>query len=190
MSNQDEKLEKEISGHSYDGITECDNPMPDWWLWTFLLSIIFAALYFVHYESGAAPTLKEELNTALAIIEKQKQVHAPALMESEESLTEIMNDPAQAAAGAAAYASKCAVCHGNELQGQIGPNLVDNYWLHGRATRIDIVKVIREGVVDKGMPAWGQMVSQQEIYALTSFIISKRGSNPPQAKAPQGEAIE
>jgi cytochrome c oxidase cbb3-type subunit III len=190
MSQDDEKIEKEMSGHSYDGITECDNPMPDWWVWSFLLTIVFGFIYFAHYESGAGPTLKEELNLALKAIEAQKQAHAPKLMETEETLAESMKDPSVAAAGAVAYAGKCAVCHGQELQGQIGPNLVDNFWIHGRATRTDIVKSIREGIVEKGMPAWGAVVSQDELYALAAFIISKKGTNPANAKAPQGEAVD
>jgi hypothetical protein len=68
--------------------------------------------------------------------------------------------------------------------------LTDKYWLHGKATRMDIVKVIRDGVPEKGMPPWGPVMKKDEIYAVSAFILSKKGSNPAGAKEPQGEAVE
>lgn len=187
----DEIIDKdlEISGHNYDGITELDNPMPDWWLWTFLFTMIFAFLYYLHYEIAGGPTLKEELTVAMQEIEKNKS-HEPTIIETEELLLNAMKNPKSAELGAQVYASKCVACHGTDLQGQVGPNLTDKYWIHGKGTRMDIVKVVREGVLEKGMPSWGQMISKDEIYGVTAFIVSKKGSNPPHPKAPQGEPVE
>lgn len=187
--SRDEKIVNEMSGHSYDGITECDNPMPGWWLWTFLLAIIFGFIYGVHYTVGGGPTLQDELKEAMSVLEKSK-THAPMLQESEETLTSEMAKDNILPLGATVYAEKCAACHGSTLQGLIGPNLTDSYWLHGKATRQDIVRVIRQGVTDKGMPAWDQVLNKNEIYALTAFILSKKGSNPSQAKAPQGDQVQ
>ena len=71
----------------------------------------------------------------------------------------------------------------------IGPNLTDHFWLHGKATRLDIVKIIRDGVPDKGMPPWGTVMSKDELYAVASYIISKKDSNPANPKSPQGEEV-
>ena len=185
MSDQNKHKE----GHDYDGIYELDNPLPNWWLWTFFIAIIFSGIYYLHYEIGGGPTLTQELEVAMADIEKSKSSQ-PQVMETEESLTAAMGGEKMLALGAEQYAAKCAACHGAELQGMIGPNLVDKHWIHGKATKMDIVKVIREGVADKGMPPWGPVMKKEEIYALTAFIINKKGTTPAGAKAPQGEIVE
>ncbi len=177
--------------HEYDGIIEHDNPLPTWWLWTFFLTIIFSFVYFIHYELGGGPTLSQELQVAMKEIEKiQSTASTQAPMETEESLKELFAKDGMLAVGAAQFTSKCAACHGNELQGTIGPNLADKFWLHGKGTRLDMLKVIREGVPEKGMPPWGPVMKREEIYAVTAYIISKKDSKPAGAKEPQGEAVE
>jgi cytochrome c oxidase cbb3-type subunit 3 len=111
-------------------------------------------------------------------------------LETEESIKAASAKPGLAEVGAAQYAAKCVACHGDQLQGQIGPNLTDKFWIHGKGSHLDIVKVIREGVPDKGMPPWGTVLKKDEVYAVTAYIISKKGSNPKGAKEPQGEASE
>lgn len=176
--------------HEYDGIIEHDNPLPTWWLWTFFLTIIFAFLYFIHYEFAGGPTLKQELSVAMSQLEKEKAAsEAASPMETEESLAAAFAKDGVVSAGQAVFASKCAACHGQELQGLIGPNLTDKFWIHGKGTRMDIVKVIRDGVPDKGMPPWGPVLKKEEVYSVAAFILSKKGSNPKGAKAPQGEEV-
>lgn len=179
-----------LTDHEYDGIQEYDNPLPTWWLWTFFLTIIFAFLYYIHYEVGGGPTLKDELAVAMKNLETAAAQHAPAVTESEEMLTDAMKDPKLAELGGAAFTAKCAACHGPQLGGLIGPNLTDNFWLHGKGTRMDIATVIRKGVPEKGMPPWESMLSKDEVYGLTAYILSKKGSNPANAKAPQGDEVK
>jgi cytochrome c oxidase cbb3-type subunit 3 len=87
------------------------------------------------------------------------------------------------------FAGKCAACHGEHLQGIIGPNLTDEYWIHGRGTRKDIVGIIRSGVLEKGMPSWESLLKPDEIISLAAYIISKQDSHPANPKAPQGEKV-
>lgn len=180
----------EIEGHDYDGIKEYDNPLPMWWLWTFFITIIFSFIYYIHYEVAGGPTLKDELNVAMSQIEQLKAKNAPQVTENEETLMAKMNDPKLIELGAATYTGKCAACHGDKLQGQIGPNLVDNYWIHTKGTMVGLVKTIREGVAEKGMPPWANVLKQDEVYGVSAFIHSKHGSNPAGAKEPQGELIQ
>ncbi|MGZ3749173.1 MAG: c-type cytochrome, partial [Pseudobdellovibrionaceae bacterium] len=105
-------------------------------------------------------------------------------------LTAAMKDPKVAAVGAATFSTKCVSCHGPQLGGLIGPNLTDNFWIHGKGTRMDIVKIIRSGVPEKGMPPWESLLSKDEVYGLAAYIISKKGSNPANPKAPQGVEIK
>lgn len=185
MSDHDQKY------HEYDGIIEHDNPLPTWWLWTFFLTIIFAFLYFLHYELGGGPTLQDELKVAMAEIEQiQSKANTTAPLETEESLAAAFEKDGVLEVGAIQYAGKCAACHSTEMQGSIGPNLVDSYWMHGKGTRMDILKVVRDGVPEKGMPPWGPVMKRDELYAVTAYILSKKGTKPAGAKEPQGELVE
>lgn len=181
--------DKEIKGHDYDGITEYDNPLPIWWLATFIGTVIFAFIYFIHYEIGGGPTLQQDLKVALAEIEKVK-ASQPADNFTEDQLTSAFKDNQNVALGAQVYAAKCAVCHGNDLQGMIGPNLVDKYWIHTKGTKVGLVQTLNQGVVEKGMPAWKDVLKGPEILAVASFVYSKKGTTPANPKAPQGDLID
>jgi len=183
--------DNESKFHEYDGIIEHDNPLPTWWLWTFLITIIFAFLYYLHYELAGGPTLQQELHVAMTELEKEKaSVVATSPVETEESLKAAFEKDGAIAMGEGVFAGKCAACHGAQLQGMIGPNLTDDFWLNGNGSRLDLVKVIRNGVPDKGMPPWGPVLKEQELYAVAALIMSKHGSNPPGAKPPQGEKVK
>lgn len=178
-----------IKGHEYDGIKEYDNPLPGWWLVTFYATIIFSFIYVIHYEFGSGPTLEQELNVAMKEIQAVKPA-ATSTAESEEDLMKQAQDPKVLALGGEVYTGKCASCHGNELQGLIGPNLTDKYWIHGKGKLSDMMVVIKAGVADKGMPPWEGVIKREEMIAVTAFIHSKKDSNPPNPKAPQGEPVE
>jgi cytochrome c oxidase cbb3-type subunit 3 len=187
MVNMSDSKEK-ILDHDYDGIREADNPLPRWWLNTFYLCIIFAVAYFIYYQMAGGPTLTQELERAQAA--RQATAPGPTAGGGDEKLLALASDPAQAAAGKAHYTQKCAACHGDVGQGVIGPNLTDKFWIHGKGTPADILRVVRVGVGDKGMPAWEAMMKPEEIGQVVSFVGSLKGTTPPNPKAPQGEAIE
>lgn len=178
-----------IANHEYDGIHELDNPLPMWWLVTFFGTIIFGFLYWIHFEFSDGKTLKQELEHDLAAVEKLR-VSAPQANETEQLYAGFLSDPAMLELGASVYTGKCAACHGPELQGLIGPNLVDPYWVHGKGHANEIAEVVRKGVLDKGMPNWDAQLSQKEIQAVVTFVVSRYGSNPPNPKEPQGEKFE
>lgn len=187
MSQEQDLL---IKGHEYDGIKEFDNPLPGWWLITFYATIIFAFIYVIHYEFGGGPTLSQELEVAMKEVQAAKPAASAAPQESEEDLMKKAQDPKFLAMGAEIFTGKCASCHGNELQGLIGPNLTDKYWIHGKGKITDMLTVIKAGIADKGMPPWDGILKQDEMIAVSGFILSKKGSNPANPKAPQGEPVE
>ncbi|MFN3455094.1 MAG: cbb3-type cytochrome c oxidase N-terminal domain-containing protein [Pseudobdellovibrio sp.] len=160
--------------HEYDGIVEHNNPMPTWWTWSFILCVIFAALYYLHYEIARdGLTLKQELEISMAKLETVRNQAAsqfPSL--SEDELQAKFKDANLINAGAVVYKEKCAMCHADNLEGKIGPNLTDKTWVHGDKAQ-DIVKVVREGVGAKGMPAWDGMLKPNEILSVIAFIKSK-----------------
>lgn len=182
-------FDKEIKGHDYDGITEFDNPLPNWWLVTFFGTIIFAFIYWLHYEIAGGPTLKQELAAAMQKIEAG-HAQAPTASFGDAELLAAAKDPQLVEAGLAVFSVRCASCHGEKLQGLIGPNLTDVYWLHGKGGGTDIVAVMLKGVPEKGMPPWQGLLKNEEVKQLAALILARAGSNPPGAKAPQGEKYE
>ncbi len=178
----------ELMNHDYDGIQEYNNPLPMWWLWTFFGTIIFGFIYYLHYTTGAGPTLQQELDVALTDIKMQQSLHSASNeLKPEDLSAQIQSADLQSAN--TLYQTRCTACHGDVLQGGIGPNLTDASWIHGKGTAPEILKVLKEGVLDKGMPAWGTLLQDQELVQLTALVLSKQDSNPPGAKAPQGEKV-
>lgn len=184
----DNMREPELKPHSYDGIQEYDNPLPTWWLMTFFITIIFGFHYWIHFEFGGGQTQEQELRADMAVIEEHR-AKAPKPVESEDELRAALSQDAVVNEGAAIFAGKCAVCHGPELQGVIGPNLVDEYWMYGKGRIVDVVATVRAGVVEKGMPSWEGQLKNDELRAVAVYIIKNRGRLGPNPKPPQGEKI-
>jgi len=185
MSDDKEPL---LEDHEYDGIRELDNPLPMWWLWTFFFTIIFGFLYWIHYTVGEGRTQNEELAADLAEIQVLQKKN-PAPLSSDEELQKLLSNPEAKALGKATYASKCGMCHGDQLQGLVGPNLVDDYWIHSKGEISKVVQSIQTGYPDKGMPPWESQLKHEEILAIAAFVVSQQGTQPPNPKAPQGEKI-
>lgn len=176
--------------HVYDGIEEQDHPIPLWFSLLFYGTILFGGVYYYWYELGegrsiqaeyAAHSVRDELR------EREARNNGPGVTESE--LRALLDQPPQLAGGKSVFVSKCASCHGNQAEGGIGPNLTDDYWLHG-AQATDIHRTIADGVLDKGMPPWGSVLSAEEIHQVTAYVLSVRGTRPPNAKAPQGDLVK
>ncbi len=70
----------------------------------------------------------------------------------------------------------------------IGPNLTDDAWIHG-GTMSEIHHTIVESVLAKGMPPWGKLLKPDQVDAVTAYVASLKGTNPPNAKPPEGEAM-
>jgi cytochrome c oxidase cbb3-type subunit III len=185
--------EKDVQlDHDYDGIKELNNALPPWWLYGFYFTILFAGVYLYRYHiSGSAPLQVEELKIATVQAEKDLAlVMASMANKVDETTIEYKPDVALIDEGKILFAQNCKSCHGDVAQGaSIGPNLTDVYWIHGGGIK-DIFKTIKHGVQEKGMIPWGQTLSNKQIAAVATFVKSLQGSNPVNAKAPQGQAYE
>ncbi|MEO9802167.1 MAG: cbb3-type cytochrome c oxidase N-terminal domain-containing protein [Reichenbachiella sp.] len=172
--------------HNYDGIRELDNHLPPWWTYMFYASIVFAVIYmFMYHVSGSLPLQTEEYEIAMAEAQANRAV-ADEGSSIDESNIVFSNDPAVLASGKTVYERNCVACHKAGGEGGIGPNLTDEYWLHGGSIQ-DIYNTIKNGVPDKGMIAWGDVLSPTKMNDVSSYIETLKGTNPPNAKAPQGE---
>jgi cytochrome c oxidase cbb3-type subunit 3 len=179
------KKTDELLSSNYDGIKEYDNDLPKWWLWLFVITIIYAFVYICYFQLGSALNSEQQLAAEMTEIYKLQQESAPKTSSSS-SLAALVKDPTRIAAGKVVYDTRCLACHGPQGGGIIGPNLVDDAWIHGGKLS-DIRKVIHEGVVEKGMLAWKGVLSEREIDDVTIYIRSIRGTAVAGAKAPQGE---
>lgn len=186
MSDEKKQFDQPTMGHEYDGIREFDNPLPMWWLWTFLGTIIFAFIYYIHYQFNIGPSLDQELKEDMTVIEKLKAEAGQnvALVDWKT----LLKDPARIQAGGVVFSGKCAACHGDKGQGLVGPNLTDKAWLHGSKPE-EIFKVVSKGVLDKGMPPWDGILKDDEMKNVIVFIDSIKGTNPPGGKPPQGAEV-
>jgi cytochrome c oxidase cbb3-type subunit 3 len=184
-------LEKEADvmlDHEYDGIRELDNSLPPWWKYGFYLTIVFGVIYMLHYHvigSGKLQLEEYEDQLALAETEQQERLKEVAALVDENTVM-IMDDEMALNEGKSIFIEKCAVCHGNLGEGGVGPNMTDEYWIHGGSIN-DIFKVIKYGVPQKGMIAWQAQITPVDMQKLSSYIITLAGTNPPNSKEPQGE---
>jgi len=186
--NSKENLDQEIEGHEYDGIRELNNPPPHWWQLFFYISIAFAAGYWFYYEVLSGPSSDQELHKRLAEIQLLQKKNEPAGAD-EATLKAAFASDDKKKLGAAVFTTRCVACHGPGGGGLIGPNLTDNYWIHGKGTLTDIYTVVKAGVLDKGMPNWGAVLTEDEMVNVVAYVKSLKGTNPPNPKAPQGELV-
>lgn len=173
--------------HEYDGIRELDNRLPPWWLWGFYVTIIFAVVYLWRYHvAETAPLSEEEYRISVARAEAEVAEYLKKKGESvNENTVTYLDGADDLAAGAKFFASSCVVCHGAKGEGGVGPNLTDEYWLHGGDIK-SIFKTIKYGVDGKGMAAWQSNFSPKQMAQLSSYIKSLAGTNPPGGREPQG----
>jgi len=100
----------------------------------------------------------------------------------------ILTDDASLAAGKNIFEINCATCHGKLGEGGIGPNLADEYYLHG-AGIANTIRILNIGVAAKGMIAWRGILKEDQIQQVASYVMTLEGTNPPNAKKPQGEKV-
>lgn len=181
-----EKEEELVIPHEYDGIRELNNPTPTWFNVLFYGTMIFAAGYLYYYHIGEyGPKQDQEYENEMVKAATDKRAF---LARSGEKYDEnsVKIDPSLIANGKQVFSNNCKACHGENAQGIIGPNLTDEYWLHGGGIH-NVFKTIKYGVPAKGMVSWEKNLSAKNIAELSNYILSLRGSNPANAKVPQGD---
>jgi cytochrome c oxidase cbb3-type subunit 3 len=174
--------------HDYDGIKELDNNLPPWWVYLFYASIVFGVVYMVRFEILGADNQEMELKKeiAQAKIEVAEYMKTAPDMMDEKTVT-LLTDPADLAAGKAIFTANCAACHRADGGGQIGPNLTDDQWILGGGIKNVFHTLVNGGRDGKGMISWKGTLKPKEMQKVASYILSLKGSNPVDPKAPEGE---
>jgi cytochrome c oxidase cbb3-type subunit 3 len=176
-------------GHAYDGIEEYDNPLPGWWVWIFVATIVFSAGYYAYYQLGPGPSIVAQYEAESRALAERAAATAPRpAVATDEAILALRRDAAAMAKAKETFATRCAPCHGAAGQGIVGPNLTDEFWLHG-GRAVEIVKTITDGVPEKGMIPWKDQLSPEEIKALAAWIGTLAGSNPANGKPPEGQKV-
>jgi cytochrome c oxidase cbb3-type subunit 3 len=174
--------------HDYDGIRELDNDLPPWWKYGFYLTIFVSVVYMLHFHvlGTGDLQLKEYENdiaeAKLAVDEYMKN----SANNVDETTVKLLTEQSDLETGKDNFISNCAACHGRAGEGSVGPNLADNYWLHGGSIQ-DVFKSVKYGWVENGMKSWKEDLSPMQIAQISSFIKSLKGTNPPNPKAAQGD---
>jgi cytochrome c oxidase cbb3-type subunit III len=185
-------VEKEadvLLDHDYDGIKELDNSLPPWWKYGFYITIWVGVFYmgYYHLGNGQNPTQEyaAEINSARIAKERYEANNKDKIDENNIPIA----DAGGLAEGKDLFVAKCWACHGKLGEGGAGPNLTDAYWIH-KGSLLDIYNSIKNGYPDKGMQAWNKDFTPKQISYIASYIKTLQGSNPPNAKAPQGDKYQ
>lgn len=182
-----EKEKDILFDHDYDGIRELDNSLPPWWVYMFYITIAFGVIYMTYYHfSGVGPSSRElyeqEMKNAAERVQAYRALQAGNV---DETTVEALTDEQDLALGKTVFETNCVACHGAMGEGGVGPNLTDEYWIHGGTIK-DVFKTIKYGVPEKGMISWQSQLRPQDMQRVASFILTLQGTNPPNAKEPQG----
>ena len=180
-TNRTDEIQGEII-HVYDGIEEADNELPRWWLATFYGAIFFAIGYWFYYQGFGVGALPMQ-----AYAEELQAAAAAGGDVSDELIEALAQDGEAVASGQSTFIAQCAVCHREDGSGNIGPNLTDDYWLHGGSASA-IHNTIRDGATTAGMPAWGPTLGPRSVQQLAAYLVTIRGTNL-EGKEPQGERM-
>jgi cytochrome c oxidase cbb3-type subunit 3 len=186
VSDPNETSESRVV-HVYDGdLLEEDNRLPLWWLYTLYGAIAFAVVYWYgeHQLKAWAPrdvAFQEEMLAVRMAEAKRSGAGIPP-----EALVALSKAPATVDAGKQVFATTCAPCHRADGGGNIGPNLTDDFWLHGGKPQ-NIWGCVHDGVPAKGMPTWGPQLGEEKVAAVVAYVLTLKGTNVAAGKPPQGE---
>lgn len=177
-----------MTDHEYDGIKELDNVLPPWWTNLFYATIVFSVVYlgYYHFFGGQdqATEFETEMEEARLAVEEYKKTAKDLI--DEKSVT-LLTDAGELAEGKKIFETSCAACHRADGGGTIGPNLADEHWILGGGIKNVFQTITNGGRDGKGMVAWKGTLKPSEIQKVASYIISLKGTNPADAKAPEGD---
>lgn len=188
MSINQSSQQQNDSAH-HDGIEEHDNHLPNWWLAVLFGSIIFSFGYWYYYHTTATGALqRQELATDESVVKSKMAQRKDTPKSGNDELLALSHDEARKNQGKEIFATNCVACHGQKGEGGIGPNLTDEYFIHGGKAD-QIYKVITQGVTEKGMLAWGPVLGDEKVKSVLAFVLSIKNTKVP-GKAPQGNKEE
>ena len=198
MNDLDDKIMK---NHEYDGIYELDNDLPFWWVALFIFTVIIGVTYLAYYGLEMGPDQEGEYAAEVKRFESEKEIRlraeryaAEAKLLAAAEAGEVVEEtadtgpmeisPESIARGKKIFTGQiCHTCHKMDGGGLVGPNLTDSHFIHGDKVE-DMVRIIAEGNLAKGMTPWKGILSDKQIFDVASYVHSIKGTNAPGGKAP------
>jgi cytochrome c oxidase cbb3-type subunit 3 len=172
--------------HDFDGIRELDNRVPPWFTTLFLGTIVFGGAYLIHYHVvGSGKLMSEEYAEEVAAADLERRILIAREGTIDENTLTALTDPAALGRGKDQFGKYCVSCHGAQAGGVVGPNLTDDYWIHGGGIK-NVYTTIKNGVPAKGMISWQLVFTPKQIQEIGSYVLSLKGTNPPGGKKPEG----
>lgn len=169
------------TGHVWDeDLRELNNPLPRWWMWLFVLTVVFSGGYLVLYPGlGSAPG---RLNWTSLSQHKEEQDQARAATGplfasfAKQPAADLARNPKAMAVGERLFANNCATCHGSDARGSKGfPNLTDNDWLYG-GTPEKIEETITNGREGTMPPMAAAVGTAQDVRNVANYVLSLSGT--------------
>ncbi|MBP6672805.1 MAG: c-type cytochrome [Bacteroidetes bacterium] len=174
-------------GHVYDDIKELDNRIPPWFNYLFVGTIIFAFIYMIDYHVvGLSKLSADEYSEEIVAANLQKKIMLASGGTINENALVALKDAESLKEGGENFQKFCVSCHGPQAGGLVGPNLTDEFWIHGGGIK-NVYTTIKKGVPAKGMISWELVFSQKQIQNIGSYVLTLQGTNPPGGKAPEGQ---
>jgi cytochrome c oxidase cbb3-type subunit 3 len=170
--------------HEYDGIRELDNNLPPWWVWGFFATIVFAVVYLFNYHIFQTSDLQIKAYDK-EMVQAKKDIDAylaKMAMNVDENTATKLTDAGAISSGKSIFEANCVACHNPKAEGNIGPNLTDDYWIYGPDIK-DLFKTIKNGTPN-GMPEHASKLNPVQIQQVGSFILSLPFTK---GKAPDGK---
>ena len=175
--------------HDFDGISDLDNRIPPWFTTLFAVTVVFAAVYLLNYHVfGSSKLMIEEYRDEVAAAEIQRRIILAAGGTVDENMLVALADAEALLRGGDEYRKYCVSCHGKGGEGLVGPNLTDQYWIHGAGVK-NVYATIKNGVPAKGMISWQLVFTPKQIQEIASYVLTLQGTNPPNAKKPEGQLV-
>ena len=166
-------IEKEadvLLDHDYDGIRELDNALPPWWKYGFYFTVVVAVIYIFNFHVfGTGKNPEQEYAAEMAEGQRQEEAYKAKNKDQVDENNVTLADASGIALGKTLFTQSCVACHAADGGGGIGPNLTDDYWIHG-ASMNDIYKTIKVGYPEKGMQSWQAMYSPAQMRNLASYV--------------------
>ncbi len=187
--NRAEYQQDTVMEHTYDGIQEFDNRLPNWWLWLMWGSMVFALFYWIVFHTLELRVLpREQFEGVMA---EAEAVQLAKMLEAgidNEFFVAMATNETKVAEGREIFVKHCVACHLDQGQGSVGPNLTDANWVHG-CEPMAMWKVVTDGVAAKGMPAWQNQLGPNRVMAAVAYIMTIQNTNV-EGKAPEGEPCQ
>jgi len=175
--------------HAYDGIEEFDNPLPGWWKWLFIGTIVFSPFYWVYYHGGAeGRSVEDQYGVALAANTKLQFEEIGELQPDAATIVKYMGEDSWVKVGEMVFRANCISCHGREGEGKVGPNLTDEHYKNVKQVE-DIAVIINNGAAAGAMPKWSNRLHPNEVVLVSSYVASLRGKNLEGPRGAEGKII-